>query len=53
MPRNGANITPQVLIWARERLEMPLDFAADACGVSVEKYSTWETGYAVPTINSS
>lgn len=50
MPRNGANITPQVLIWARERLEMPLDFAADACGVSVEKYSTWETGYAVPTI---
>jgi Zn-dependent peptidase ImmA (M78 family)/DNA-binding XRE family transcriptional regulator len=53
MPKNEALITPQLLAWARERISMPVDFAAKAVGVPIEKYQSWETGEQLPTINQA
>jgi Zn-dependent peptidase ImmA (M78 family)/DNA-binding XRE family transcriptional regulator len=53
MARNDALITPQLLIWARERVNMPVDLAAKAAGVAVDKYRSWETGEQLPTINQA
>lgn len=53
MPRNDALITPQLLVWARERVNMPVDIAAKAVGVTVDKYQSWETGKQLPTINQA
>ncbi|MDR2733510.1 MAG: ImmA/IrrE family metallo-endopeptidase [Spirochaetota bacterium] len=45
-----AHITPQILIWARERISMPVDLAAKASKVSIEKYLSWEAGENRPTV---
>lgn len=51
MARNEALITPQLLIWARERVAMPIDLAAKVVGVTIDKYKTWELGKQLPTVN--
>ena len=53
MPRNDALITPQLLTWARERVGMPVELAAKAAGVTIDKYQNWETGEQLPTINQA
>lgn len=53
MARGYALITPQMLVWARERIEMPVDLAAKAVGVTVDKYQSWEQGEKLPTINQA
>ena len=53
MPRSDALITPQLLQWARERVEMPVDLAAKAAGVTIDKYQSWEAGEHLPTINQA
>ena len=53
MARNDALITPQLIIWARERVNMPVDMAAKAAGVAIEKYQNWESGNQFPTINQA
>lgn len=53
MARNDALITPQLLVWARERISMSADLAAKATGVTVDKYKRWEQGEQLPTINQA
>lgn len=53
MPSNEALITPQLLLWARERIGMPVELAAKAVGVNEDKYQSWETGEQLPTINQA
>ncbi len=53
MPRNDALITPQLLIWARERIGMTIELAAKAAGVALDKYEKWENGEQLPTINQA
>lgn len=53
MARGYALITPQMLVWARERIEMPVALAAQAVGVTVDKYRSWEQGEKLPTINQA
>ncbi|MDL2280753.1 XRE family transcriptional regulator [Selenomonadales bacterium OttesenSCG-928-I06] len=53
MPRNDALITPELLIWARERISMPVELVAKAIGVTVEQYQSWESGEQLPTINQA
>lgn len=44
MATERAHITPEVLIWARERAYLDVDAAAKRAGVSPERYVGWETG---------
>jgi DNA-binding transcriptional regulator YiaG len=53
MARSDALITPQMLVWARERIAMPVALAAQAVGVTVDKYQSWEQGENLPTINQA
>lgn len=53
MARNEALVTPQLLIWARERVAMSVDLAAKAADVKVEKYQCWERGELLPTVNQA
>ena len=53
MPKNDALITPQLLIWARERVGMTVELAAKATGIAIEKYQSWETGEKLPTISQA
>lgn len=53
MARNDALVTPQMLVWARERIAMPVDLAAQAVGVAIDKYKSWEQGEKLPTINQA
>jgi transcriptional regulator with XRE-family HTH domain len=53
MPKNDALITLELLIWARERVCMPVDLAAKAVGVTTDKYQKWESGEQLPTINQA
>jgi DNA-binding transcriptional regulator YiaG len=48
MPKNDAFVTPQLLLWARERIGMPVELAAKAAGVNEEKYRSWEVGEQLP-----
>ena len=50
MPRVKANITPNVMAWARESCGYSLDDAASKIGRSVEEVSAWESGELQPTI---
>lgn len=53
MAKNDALITPQLLVWARERVAMPVDLAAKAAGVATAKYQSWEQGEQLPTVNQA
>jgi len=53
MARKDALVTPEMLVWARERISMPVELAAQAAGVSIEKYLSWEKGEKLPTINQA
>ncbi|MBW8016023.1 MAG: ImmA/IrrE family metallo-endopeptidase [Planctomycetes bacterium] len=50
MPRIRANITPDVMEWARKSCGYCLDDAASKIGRSVEEVSAWESGELQPTI---
>lgn len=53
MARNEALVTPQLLIWARERVRMSVNLAAKAVGVTMDKYECWERGELLPTVNQA
>jgi len=48
--RSNALITPQVLIWARERLDLSLEGASEYLNVKPEVLKSWEDGIKNPTI---
>ena len=48
-----ANISPNVLTWARESARMPEETAAAKVSVSVEKLKEWEEGISQPTIRQA
>ena len=53
MARADAFITPQLLVWARERVSMTAEVAASLVGVKLEKYISWERGECLPTVNQA
>jgi Zn-dependent peptidase ImmA (M78 family)/DNA-binding XRE family transcriptional regulator len=53
MPKNPALITPQILVWARNRLQMPPEIVAKAAKVALNTYLDWEKGEQLPTINQA
>lgn len=48
-----ALITPEVLLWARNRINMPLDAAAKKLGVEPERLAAWERGEDFPSISKA
>lgn len=48
-----ANITPQVLKWARESARMTLETAASKVSVSEERLNEWEEGISQPTVRQA
>ena len=48
-----ANITPDVLKWARETAKMSEKEAASKVSIKVEKLQEWENGISMPTINQA
>lgn len=48
-----ANITPNVLKWARESARMTEEIAAAKISVSVDKLKEWEEGISQPTIRQA
>ena len=49
-----ANITPNVLRWARESARMPLEIAVGKIPrLTVEKLKEWEDGTSQPTIRQA
>ena len=48
-----ANITPEVLKWARETAKMTEEVAAQKINVKTEKIIEWEKGESQPTINQA
>jgi Zn-dependent peptidase ImmA (M78 family)/transcriptional regulator with XRE-family HTH domain len=53
MATNYALITPAVLTWARERLALSEQAIADKLGIKLEKYKSWESGGAKPTVRKA
>jgi transcriptional regulator with XRE-family HTH domain len=53
MARNNALITPKILIWARERLDLSLTEAADYLKTPPERLQIWEDGSEYPTVNQA
>jgi Zn-dependent peptidase ImmA (M78 family)/DNA-binding XRE family transcriptional regulator len=53
MPRYDALITPQLLVWARERVNVPVEIVAKSASVTVDKYQAWESGELLPTISQA
>jgi len=53
MARNNALITPKILTWARERLDLSLGKAADYVKVKPETLKAWEEGNQYPTVNQA
>lgn len=51
--RYQALITPEVLLWARQRVTMPLEVAARKLGVAPEQLDAWERGAARPTFSQA
>jgi ribosome-binding protein aMBF1 (putative translation factor) len=49
MSINVAPITPQLLVWARNRLGFSIDDTANLINVKVTQYQEWENGKAFPT----
>lgn len=50
MPRVEANITPQVIKWARESCGYSIEEAASKIGRSADEIAAWESGELRPTI---
>jgi Zn-dependent peptidase ImmA (M78 family)/DNA-binding XRE family transcriptional regulator len=48
-----AYINPEIIRWGRTRLDIPQQVVANKMHVSVDKYLSWETGEAFPTINQA
>ena len=53
MVRSNALITPQILIWARERLDLSPAEAAAYLKTQPEKLQNWEQGKEYPTVNQA
>ena len=51
--KNNALITPQILIWARERLDLSLIEASEYLRINLEKLKSWEDGIKYPTIRQA
>ena len=51
--RNNALITPQILIWARERLDLSLRDASEYLKFDMDKLKSWEDGSKYPTISQA
>jgi Zn-dependent peptidase ImmA (M78 family) len=45
-----APVTPSVLKWARETIDVPLELAAQRAGVTVDRVAAWEAGESEPTV---
>lgn len=50
---NIANVTPEVLKWARTTAHIPLEIAASKLSIDVNKLISWESGTSKPTINQA
>ena len=48
-----AYINPEIIRWGRTRLDVPQQVVADKIHVNIDKYQSWETGEAFPTINQA
>jgi Zn-dependent peptidase ImmA (M78 family)/DNA-binding XRE family transcriptional regulator len=48
-----AYINPEIIKWGRTRLDIPQQVVADKLHVNFDKYLSWETGKAFPTINQA
>lgn len=48
-----AYINPEIIKWGRTRLDIPQQVVADKLHVNFDKYLSWETGEAFPTINQA
>ncbi len=48
-----AYINSEILRWGRTRLDIPQQVVADKLHVNFDKYLSWETGKAFPTINQA
>ncbi len=48
-----ANITPELLVWARERLFATVEAASERLKVSAKKLEEWESGEVRPTFNQA
>lgn len=48
-----AYINPEIIRWGRTRLDIPQQVVADKLHVNFDKYLSWETGKAFPTINQA
>ena len=51
--RQEALVNPDLLMWARESINMGLEEAADKIGVKADRLQAWETGEKRPTINQA
>jgi Zn-dependent peptidase ImmA (M78 family)/DNA-binding XRE family transcriptional regulator len=51
--RNNALVSPNILVWARDRLNLTLETAAEYTGVKPETLKSWEDGSAYPTVNQA
>ncbi len=51
--RLRALITPSVLVWAREHLQLTQETAARKAGVSLERFTEWEAGRSAPTVRQA
>jgi Zn-dependent peptidase ImmA (M78 family)/transcriptional regulator with XRE-family HTH domain len=48
-----AFITPELLVWARQRLNLSVQETADRTGIKAEKLQSWENGTCLPTVNQA
>src|SRR5690606_2491741 len=51
--RHEALITPEVVLWARKRVNMPLEVAARKLQVDPETLEAWEQGTQRPTMSKA
>jgi Zn-dependent peptidase ImmA (M78 family) len=51
--RNNALVSPNILVWARDRLNLTLEAAAEYTGIKLEALKSWEDGSAYPTVNQA
>ena len=51
--RQEALVNPDLLVWARESINMGLEEAAEKIGVKADCLRAWETGEKRPTINQA
>ncbi|MDR2406205.1 MAG: ImmA/IrrE family metallo-endopeptidase [Deltaproteobacteria bacterium] len=53
MSSDEALVTPELIIWARDRLKWSKGFAANALNIAIETYESWEKGTARPTLEEA